>query len=81
MNSYLEIIKKVDKQGRLVLPKEWRDRYVRNGKVLLRIEGEKIIIRPYKLVRLSKFFDSIEVDIKSDLSDWKSVRRELIATR
>lgn len=81
MNSYLEIIKKVDKQGRLVLPKEWRDRYVRNGKVLLRIEGEKIIIRPYKLVSLSKFFDSIEVDIKSDLSDWKSVRRELIATR
>jgi len=81
MNSYLEIIKKVDKQGRLVLPKEWRDKYVRNGKVLLRIEGEKIIIRPYKLVSLSKFFDSIEVDIKSDLSDWKSVRRELIATR
>ena len=81
MNSYLEIIKKVDKQGRLVLPKEWRDRYVRNGKVLLRIEGEKIIIRPYKLVSLSKFFDSIEVDIKSDLSDWKSIRRELIATR
>jgi len=81
MNSYLEIIKKVDKQGRLVLPKEWRDKYVRNGKVLLRIEGEKIIIRPYKLVSLSKFFGSIEVDIKSDLSDWKSVRRELIATR
>jgi len=81
MNSYLEIIKKVDRQGRLVLPKEWRDKYVRNGKVLLRIEGEKIIIRPYKLVSLSKFFDSIEVDIKSDLSDWKSVRRELIATR
>ena len=71
----------MDKQGRLVLPKEWRDKYVRNGKVLLRIEGEKIIIRPYKLVSLSKFFGSIEVDIKSDLSDWKSVRRELIATR
>ncbi|RLF19403.1 MAG: AbrB/MazE/SpoVT family DNA-binding domain-containing protein [Thermoprotei archaeon] len=80
MKSYLEIIKKVDKQGRLVLPKEWRDKYAKNGKVLLRIEGEKIIIRPYKLPSLSQFFDSIEVDIKSDLSDWKSVRRELIAS-
>jgi hypothetical protein len=34
-----------------------------------------------KKVDLTKFFDSIEVDIQSDLSDWKKVKRELYAFR
>jgi hypothetical protein len=28
-------------------------------------------------IDLTKFFDSIEVDIQSDLPDWKKVKREL----
>jgi hypothetical protein len=28
-------------------------------------------------IDLTKFFDSIEVDIQSDLSEWKKVKREL----
>ncbi len=27
---------------------------------------------------LTEFFDKIDVDIRSDLSDWKSVRKELL---
>ena len=75
----MEVIKLVDKQGRLVLPKKWREKYAKRGVVVLRFEGEKIIIEPLKLPDLTKFFDSVEVDLKSDLSDWKSVRRELLA--
>jgi len=77
----MEIIKIVDKQGRLVLPKKWRQKYAKKGKVILRVEGEKIIIEPLKLPDLTEFFDSVEVEIKSDLSNWKSVKRELLESR
>ncbi len=81
MASDMEVIKELDKQGRLVLPKDWREKYAKGGKVLLKIENDTIIIKPYRLVDLTEFFDKIEVDIKSDLSDWKSVRRELLEVR
>ncbi len=77
MKSDMEIIRELDKQGRFVLPKEWREKYAKSGKVILKIEGNTITIKPYRLVDLTEFFDKIEVDIKSDLSDWKSVRREM----
>ncbi len=81
MMSDMEIVKDLDKQGRLVLPKNWREKYVKKGKVVLKIENDTIIIKPYKLVDITEFFDKIEVDVKSDLSDWKSVRRELLEVR
>jgi len=74
----VEIIKRVDKRGRLVLPKEWREKYAENGLVVVRIEGERIVLEPLRLPDLTKFFDSVEVDLESDLSDWKSVKRELV---
>ena len=80
MKSKMEI-KLIDDQGRLVLPKEWRQKYAKKRRIILRIEGEKIIIEPLKLPDLTKFFDSIEAEIKSDLSNWKSVRRELLEIR
>ena len=81
MNSDVEIIKEVDKQGRLVLPKNWREKYIRRGKIIMKIEGDTITIKPYELADLTEFFDRIEVDVKSDLADWKSVRRELLEIR
>jgi hypothetical protein len=30
-----------------------------------------------KKIDLTKFFDSIKVDIQSDISEWKKVKREL----
>lgn len=64
-------MKFVDKQGRLVLPKEWREKYAGRGVVVLKIEGERIVIEPLELLDLTEFFDSVEVDLKSDLGDWK----------
>ena len=81
MNSDVEIIKEVDKQGRLVLPKNWREKYIRRGKIIMKIEGDTITIKPYELADLTEFFDRIEMDVKSDLADWKSVRRELLEIR
>jgi len=35
----MEFVKALDRQGRLVLPKEWRERYAKRGLVLVRVEG------------------------------------------
>ncbi|RLI75808.1 AbrB/MazE/SpoVT family DNA-binding domain-containing protein [Archaeoglobales archaeon] len=77
MNKSLEIIREVDKQGRLVLPKEWREKIIKGNKVLLRLKEDSIEIIPVKRPDLTKYFDSIEMDIRTDLSDWKSLKREL----
>ena len=73
-------VKDVDGQGRVVIPKEWRDKYLRGGKAVLVLKGDLIEIRPLKRVSLTDYFDRVEVDIKSDLSDWHKVRKELRRT-
>ncbi len=71
------VVKEIDRQGRIVIPKKWRDKYVRSGRVILRIKEGSIEIVPEDSIDLTKYFDSIEVDIESDLSNWKKVKREL----
>ena len=70
-------IKTVDNQGRIMLPKEWRDRYLKNKKAIVALKGDLVEIRPFESADLTKFFDTVEVDLKADLSDWRKVREEL----
>lgn len=81
MQEQIEIKNEVDKQGKLVLPKEWRERYLKSREVVIRLKGAVIEIMPYEKVDLTKYFDSVKADIKSDLSDWKLVKRELYEIR
>jgi len=64
-----------------VLPKEWREKYARRGLVLVRVEGSKVIVEPFELPDLTQFFDSVEVDLKADLTNWKAVKGELLEVR
>lgn len=70
-------IKAVDNQGRIILPKNWRDRYLKDKKAVVAQKGDIIEIRPFEDIDLTKYFDSVEVDLKADLSDWHKVREEL----
>jgi bifunctional DNA-binding transcriptional regulator/antitoxin component of YhaV-PrlF toxin-antitoxin module len=70
-------VKTVDTQGRIILPKIWRDRYLKDKKAVVSQKGDLIEIRPFTDIDLTKYFDSIEVDLKADLSDWHKVREEL----
>jgi len=70
-------VKGVDEQGRIILPKIWRDKYLKNKKAIIQAKGDTIEIKPFTLIDLTEYFDSVEVDVKSDLSDWHKVRREL----
>jgi bifunctional DNA-binding transcriptional regulator/antitoxin component of YhaV-PrlF toxin-antitoxin module len=68
-------VKTVDNQGRIILPKEWRDRYLKEKKAIVSLKGDLIEIRPFENADLTKYFDTVEVDLKTDLSDWHKVRQ------
>jgi bifunctional DNA-binding transcriptional regulator/antitoxin component of YhaV-PrlF toxin-antitoxin module len=70
-------IKSIDDQGRIMLPKKWRDRYLQDKKAVVSQKGDIIEIRPFQDIDLTKYFDSMNVDVKADLSDWHKVREEL----
>ena len=70
-------IKVVDDQGRILLPKDWRNRYLKGKKAIVVSKGDVVEIRPYAKSDLTKYFDKVEVDLKANLSDWHSVRKEL----
>ena len=71
------VVRELDKQGRLVIPKEWRDKYIKGMKFVMKLDKGEIRVIPVETVNLTEYFDSIEVDLKSDLSDWHSIRKEL----
>jgi len=70
-------IKTVDDQGRILLPKSWRDRYLKGKKAIVVSKGDVVEVRPFTKPDLAKFFDRVEVDLEADLSDWHGVRKEL----
>lgn len=70
-------IKVVDDQGRILLPKDWRNRYLKGKKAIIVNKGEILEIRPFGTSDLTKYFDKVEVDLKANLSDWHKVRKEL----
>lgn len=68
---YSLVVKKIDRQGRIVLPKEWRDKW--GDEVIIIVFDDKIEILPKKRPELDKFFDIIEVEIKT-----KDLKRQLL---
>jgi len=74
-------VKALDKRGRLVLLKEWREKYAKRDLVLVRVEGARVVVEPFELPDLTQFFDSVEVNLKAGLADWKAVKGELLDAR
>jgi bifunctional DNA-binding transcriptional regulator/antitoxin component of YhaV-PrlF toxin-antitoxin module len=70
-------VKTVDSQGRIILPKSWRDRYLKGKKAIVVFKDDLVEIRPFEKSDLTKYFDKAEADLKSDFSDWHKVRKEL----
>ena len=69
----------VDSQGRVSLPSEWRRRHLDpEGRVTVIQNGEEIIIKPIRTLKISEVFDVVSVDLESDLGDWARVKRELL---
>ena len=77
----LEVVtKKVDEQGRLVLPHKWRVRALKEtDEVILLVFDDHIKIIPHN-IDLSRYVDSVEVDVEN-FADYHELRRELKAKR
>ncbi|WP_342820112.1 AbrB/MazE/SpoVT family DNA-binding domain-containing protein [Thermofilum sp.] len=63
---FVEYIRVLDRKGRLMLPKEWREKYARYRLVRVRIDGERIIIEPVRPEDFSSETDFMEPRFKSD---------------
>lgn len=66
-------IKKVDSQGRIVLPRNWREKELKEGDEVIIMEEEGILkIIAKKKVDLTQFFDKLEFDdnLVDKLENW-----------
>ncbi|MEM2936669.1 MAG: AbrB/MazE/SpoVT family DNA-binding domain-containing protein [Candidatus Bathyarchaeia archaeon] len=70
------VVKKVDRQGRLVLPREWRERVLKEtDEVVLLMSDHSLMIVPHN-IDLSRYVNSVEVDVEN-FADYHALRREL----
>lgn len=69
-------VKKVDAQGRISLPVDWRKSFLdRSQKVMVVKHENHLEIIPVG-ADLSKYIDSVDVDVK-EWKDYHSLRKEL----
>lgn len=71
------VVKKVDRQGRISIPIEWR-RDWKSDKVVLRRCGDTIELTPIEPISPSSLFDSIEVGGEVDFTDPHSLRKAFL---
>jgi len=66
--------KKVDEQGRFVLPLDWRAEELKGSREVFVIKGKGYLkIVPRKKVDLTRFFDS--ADLGMNIEDWDEFER------
>ncbi|MFP3171196.1 AbrB family transcriptional regulator [Sulfolobus sp. SCGC AB-777_G06] len=67
------VIKKVDSQGRIVIPKEWRDKF-NTDEFIIVLKDDRIELYP-RASNLTKLIDSI--DVEELPSDWHELKRKV----
>ena len=74
------IIRRVDKFGRILLPSQWRKKYVKKSNIVsIKIEGKRLIIEPMEESSLTEFFDSIEIDVDTEaFKDYNKLKKALL---
>lgn len=70
-------VKKVDRQGRICIPIEWRREW-KSNRVVLRKREKRIEITPMDIIPPSSLFDSIEIPDEVDFTDPHSVKKAFL---
>lgn len=74
-------LRKVDSQGRIVLPSKWREAELKDNDEVIIIEEKGILkIIPKKKIDLTQFFDSLELDddMVDKLENWNVFEKGLL---
>jgi len=75
MSNAIEI-KKVDKQGRFVIPSDWRKKEMKDtDEVFLLKRKGSLKILPKKKVPLTKFFDKADLSVDA-IDDWAEFEKK-----
>jgi bifunctional DNA-binding transcriptional regulator/antitoxin component of YhaV-PrlF toxin-antitoxin module len=70
-------IRKVDSQGRLILPSDWRAKELpESGEVYIVKQKGYLKVIPRRAVDLQKFFDKADLGIDS-IGNWNNFERKL----
>ncbi|MEM3867072.1 MAG: hypothetical protein QXL69_06780, partial [Candidatus Bathyarchaeia archaeon] len=69
--------KKIDNQGRISIPIQWRSEWKSNKVVLIK-HKDKIEIMPIEITPPSSLFDSIKISENADFLDSHSIKRALL---
>ena len=81
LGIHMEVeVKRVDSQGRVSLPPEWRREMLgENAEVYILREGENLVLKPKRQPDLTAYFDSITVDIDpEEFRDPHRLRKALL---
>ena len=74
-------IRKVDSQGRIILPHKWREKELKDNDEVIIIEENGILkIIPKKKIDLTQFFDTLEYDedLVDKLENWSDFEKAVL---
>jgi len=74
------VVKKVDPQGRISIPIEWRRNW-KSDKVVLKRRGDAIEMTPIEAISPSSLFDSIRIGDDVDFTDPHSLKKAFMESR
>jgi bifunctional DNA-binding transcriptional regulator/antitoxin component of YhaV-PrlF toxin-antitoxin module len=70
-------VKKVDAQGRLILPADWREAEIGESRELYIIKRKGYLkLVPKRRVDLTKYFDKVDLGVKS-IDSWSEFEKKL----
>jgi bifunctional DNA-binding transcriptional regulator/antitoxin component of YhaV-PrlF toxin-antitoxin module len=80
MESKVEV-KKVDPQGRVILPADWRQSEMKESReiYIIREKGYLKII-PKRKVDLTEYFDKVDLNVEA-IENWKKFEKRLYGRR
>jgi bifunctional DNA-binding transcriptional regulator/antitoxin component of YhaV-PrlF toxin-antitoxin module len=70
-------VKKVDAQGRLILPADWREAEIGESRELYVIKRKGYLkLVPKRRVDLTKYFDKVDLGVKS-IDSWSEFEKKI----
>lgn len=70
-------VKKVDSQGRIILPADWRESEMREYREVYVIKGKGYLkIIPKRKVNLTEYFDKVDLSTEA-IGNWKEFERKI----